>query len=80
MQAEADGERAAALAAVAALVVQRASWFQATQFAESAAGLAAAGHDDPAFWRDFTAAAERKLASFTFGQLSSILEVLARMG
>jgi hypothetical protein len=58
---------------IAALVLERASWFQASHFAASAWGLSSAGLKARGFWRGFCGACERKLPALTFAQLGAVL-------
>jgi hypothetical protein len=62
---------------VGALVLERASWFQGAHFAAAAWGLAAAGLSGRGFWRAFCAAADRKVPSLSFVQLSALLCAVA---
>ncbi|GBF89481.1 hypothetical protein Rsub_02053 [Raphidocelis subcapitata] len=65
------------LDAIGALVLERASWFQAAHFAAAAWGLASAGLVARGFWRGFAGAAERKLPSMGFAQLAAVLCAVA---
>lgn len=62
------------------LVLERASWMQSAHFAQSAVGLAGCSYTDASFWLGFMQAADRKLGSFTFGQLADVLEAFAFVG
>lgn len=62
---------------IGALALERASWFQAVHFADTARGLATAGLVSRGFWRGFCVACDRKLPSLSFTQLGAVLCAVA---
>jgi hypothetical protein len=59
------------------LALERASWFQASHFAATAWGLAAAGLTARGFWRGFCTVCERKVPAMTFAQLAMVVCAVA---
>lgn len=73
-------ERDTLLTATAALALHHCHSFQPQHYAQCAAGLAAAGHREPLFWRDLTRASSRRLATFSPAHLAVLCSAIAVSG